>query len=419
MDKGSFKVSAEVLQKNAMKAAIRDLNAEFQMKGGKVTPSKKGDTYQLSHPDEEYLEEFRIRLLKELGLLEEKDIPKELKGPQAAPPRYGDKHMLRRGWNVRSEKEIKQGIYDKHDKMVPEGTSHMELEERGARENDRRDWGPRRDDRDHRPPRRDGRFPPRGDHHDRPRGPPRDRHLPGPASVLKDEPEDEDEGTKSFEERWGDINDLMALIEEALNEGAVDDGMIIKHAYNKELPEEEIKKLKKVLWDNRCRGQRDKCPHGKKKLRFEDLMKVCSGKVEGWEKIDSPFVKFLDIWNQNMEKMYGHFVDREVKVEGKISSYKPVYRKGHEHLKVLVYDTLVTQIGSEVEPQETRKLWIKISVKEFRELLGETKIHIDDRISFSGKCIYDKYFHDYWVIDLKDISVLEEGNGEALAPPVP
>ena len=77
MDKSSFKVSAEVLQKNAMKAAIRDLNAEFQMKGGKVTPSKKGDTYQLSHPDEEYLEEFRVRLLKELGLLEEKDIPEE------------------------------------------------------------------------------------------------------------------------------------------------------------------------------------------------------------------------------------------------------------------------------------------------------------------------------------------------------
>ena len=76
VEKNSFKVSAELLQKNAMKAAIRDLNAEFQMKGGKVTPSKKGDTYQLFHPDESYLEEFKLRLFKELGLLEEKDIPK-------------------------------------------------------------------------------------------------------------------------------------------------------------------------------------------------------------------------------------------------------------------------------------------------------------------------------------------------------
>ncbi|MGA1819659.1 MAG: hypothetical protein ACMUHU_01480 [Thermoplasmatota archaeon] len=419
MEKGSFKVSAEVLQKNAMKAAIRDLNAEFQMKGGKVTPSKKGDTYQLSHPDEEYLEEFRIRLLKELGLLEEKDIPKELKGPQAPAPRYGDKHMLRRGWNVRSEKEIKQGIYDRQDRMVPEGTSHLELEKRNTRMNERRDWGPRSEDRDQRPPRREGRFPPRGDRHDRPRGPPRDRPRPEPAPAPGDEPEDEDEGTKSFEERWGDINDLIQLIEEALKEGAVDDGMIIKYAYNKELPEEDIKKLKKVLWDNRCRGPRDKCPHGKKKLRFEDLMKVCSGKVEGWERIDSPFVRFLDLWNRNMETMYGPFVDREVKVEGKISSYKPVYRKGHEHLKVLVYDTMVTDLGSEREPSETRKLWIKISLREFQELLGEKKIHIDDRISFSGKCIYDKYFHDYWVIDLKEISVLEEGEGEAITAPLP
>ncbi|MGA1873882.1 MAG: hypothetical protein ACMUHY_09445 [Thermoplasmatota archaeon] len=414
MDKSSFKVSAEVLQKNAMKAAIRDLNAEFQMKGGKVTPSKKGDTYQLSHPDEEYLEEFRVRLLKELGLLEEKDIPEELKGPKAAPPRYGDHHKLRRGWNVRSEKEIKQGIYDREDRMVPEGTSHLEVEERPRRMDDRRDRAPRRDHRDGRPPRREERYPRRDQQHERPR---RDSFRQHPPEGRAEEQQEEDEGTKSFEERWGDISDLMNLIEEALREGAVDDGMIIKHAYTKEIPEEDIRKLKKVLWDNRCRGPRDKCPHGKKKLRFEDLMKVCSGKVEGWDKIDSPFIKFLDIWNENMQKMYGPFMDREVKVEGKISSYKPVHRKGHEHLKVLVYDTLVADVERPDEQKETRKLWIKISLKEYTELLGKTKVHIDDRISFTGKCIYDKYFHDYWVVDLKGIDVIEAGEGEALTPP--
>ncbi|RLF68962.1 MAG: hypothetical protein DRN57_02285, partial [Thermoplasmata archaeon] len=62
MEKGHFKISAELLQKNATKVSIRDLNAEFQMKGGEVIykTSKKGDTYLLSHPDEEYLESFRL-----------------------------------------------------------------------------------------------------------------------------------------------------------------------------------------------------------------------------------------------------------------------------------------------------------------------------------------------------------------------
>lgn len=207
----------------------------------------------------------------------------------------------------------------------------------------------------------------------------------------------------------------MKMIEDALKDGAVDDGMIIKFAYNQEMPEENIRKLKKILWDNRCRGPRDNCPHGKKKLRFEDMMKVCSGKVEGWQNIDSPFIKFLDQWNENMEKMYGPFRDKLVEVTGKISSYKAVYRKGHEHLKILVYDTKVKNVGADGDPSETRKLWIKISVDEFTKVLGDNKIHLDDIIEFTGKCVYDKYFHDYWVIEISKIQVLEENGGEVIS----
>jgi hypothetical protein len=402
MTNNSFKVSAELLQKNAMKAEIRDLNAEFQMKGGKVTPSKKGDTYQLSHPDDEYLEEFRLRLFKELGLLEEKDIPKELKGPKPPPPRYGDRHQMRRGWNVRSEREKKNGIYDKEDRMAPEGDNYRKYQDNLSRSHDQR---PFREDRRDSGPRHDGyRGSPQGQ--DRRHAPPQSTHP------TQDE---EDEGTKSFEERWGDIEDFMKIIEDALKDGAVDDGMIIRFAYNQEMPEENIKKLKKLLWDNRCRGPRENCPHGKKKLRFEDMMKVCSGKVEGWQNIDSPFLKFLDLWNENMEKMYGPFRDKKVEVAGKISSYKPVYRKGHEHLKILVYDTKVKQTGEEEDTSETRKLWIKITVEEFNKILGDVKIRLDDIVAFTGKCVYDKYFHDFWVIDITKIEVLEDNKGEVIS----
>lgn len=441
MEANSFKVSAEILQKNAMKASIRDLNAEFQMKGGKVTPSKKGDTYQLSHPDDRYLEEFRIRLLRELGLIEEKDIPKELQGTKGPPPRYGDKHQLRRGWNVRSEKEFNQGIYNKEDLRPPEG-DHYRSNGRDQPFEDRRGGGynrepgrerPRSDhggsgDRPQYDHRGHGDRPPfqRDERRDRPRFDqrgsgerPHYRERPGnrespPRSGPEDGEKEDEVGTKSFEERWGNIDEFMTLIEDAVKDGAVDDGQIIRFAYSREMDEEKIKKLKKILWDNRCRGPREKCPHGKKKLRFEDMMKVCSGKVDGWQNIDSPFMKFLDLWNRNMEETYGPFRDREVEVEGKISSFKPVYRKGHEHLKVLIYDTMVKINGSDDEPRSTRKLWLKLTLKEYKDLLKDEKLNIEDTIRVRGKCIYDRYFFDYWVVEPESIDILGKGDGEAI-----
>ncbi|MFW3147114.1 MAG: hypothetical protein ACMUIE_09925 [Thermoplasmatota archaeon] len=410
MEGTSFKVSAEVLQKNAAKASIRDLNAEFQMKGGKVIykTSKKGDTYLLTHPDEAYLEEFRLRLFRELGLIEEKDVPKEIAEPRAPPPRYGDKHQMRRGWNVRSPREFKEGRYNKEDFRKPEGRGYVSYQEKDAqrpqgREQDKpRRWGGERDRRfdgqDRRP------HPPR----EYPREPP---YVEEPAGT-----DDEDSG-KSFEERWGDIGGFMEIIRSALQTGAVDDGQIIKHAYQMDLDEERIKTLKKLLWDNRCRGPRENCPHGKKKLRFEEMMKVCAGKVEGWENIDSPFIEFLDMWKKNMKDMFGDFRDRPVEVKGKISSFKPVYRKGHEHLKILVYDTMIKDLEKGGEPRETRKLWVKVALKEFHNILGDRKVHLDDIIAFKGTCIYDKYFHDYWVVDLTEMDVLEEGGGEIINPP--
>jgi hypothetical protein len=424
MDRSGFKVSAEVLQRNAMKAEIRDLNAEFQMKGGKVIykTSKKGDTYLLSHPDEEYLEKFRIRLLKELGLLEEKDIPKEVKEePKSSAPRYGEKHSLRRGWNVRSPKEFGEGRYNPEDRRRPEGRSYDGDRERESY-HDRGEYP----DRGRGPPRQ-----PRGGF-DRPRGPGRDRYQDrprrGPPSSEKFRPEPRkqemdldyeeqpDEGAKSFEERWDNIDQYVEIIKKALENGAVDDGEVIKYAYSADIDEEKIKTLKKMLWDNRCKGNRNKCPHGKKKFRFEDLMKVCSGKVEGFEKIDSPFKELLPLWEKNIEDMYGDIRGKRVEVKGKVSTYKPVTRKNHEHLKILVYDTVVIPEDTR-KSKETRKLWVKIGMDEFRKLTKGMKIKVDDIIEFKGKCVYDNYFNDHWVVDIENIQIVEESDGKPLELP--
>ena len=363
MDADHFKISAELLQKNATKSSVRDLNAEFQMKGGKVIhkASKHGSVFLLSHSDQKYLEEFRIRLFMELGLLKPEEVPKEFRKKSAPAPRYGEAHKLRRGWNVRSPREIDQGIDDRPRHQV--------------------DYN--RERRDDRPPHQEKREEPA-----------------------------KDVNARSFLDRWEDIDVYMEIIDKALREGAVDDGDIIRFAYQTDVEPDTIRNLKKVLWDSRCRGPREKCPFGKKKFRFEGLMKILSGKVEGYERIDSPFNKFLAPWEKNVKKMYGPFKGKQVEVEGKISSYKAVYRKDNEHLKILVYDTTMKVAGTDDDMRATRKIWIKVTLEDFEKIKKDRQIHLEDIIRFNGKCIFDNHFNDYWVVDLKDLSVVKEGEGD-------
>lgn len=381
MESNNFKVSAELLQKNAAKSSIRDLNAEFQRKGGKVIQknSKKGTVFQLSHPDTQYLEKFRIRLFLELGLIDESEIPDDMKEEEVKKPRYGDKHKLRRGWNVRSPKEFKEGVYN-------------------------RDERARFRERNKTPARSDFEGPPS-------RGKPGEDGPEASPETVKPEqkpalkpPEPE----KLTAEEEG----IVDLVKEALENGAVDDGEIIKYGYKKEIDKSTMKKLKKMLWNNKCYGMREDCPYKKKKYRLEDMMKACYGKVDGWENLRSPFKHLLDIWAKNIEEMYEPFRDKKVEVKGKVSSYKPVYRKGNEHFKILVYDTDIKLAGSDDDFKETRKLWVKVDFETFDELTGEQQVHIDDHIEFSGKCIFDNFFNDYWVIDLDSLDVVKEGGGE-------
>ena len=381
-DKNSFKVSAELLQKNAAKASIRDLNAEFQRMGGKVIhkTSKKGPVFQLSHYDEEYLEQFRIRLLRELGVLEESKIPEELKKKVAPPPRYGDQHRLRRGWNVRSDRERKEGITD--DRYRKPTTPHPSSAE-GKGDSAASEV-------------KEGKS-----------GPEEEKAVDVREKVDLTP-------VKSFEERWGNIDEYMKIVEGALGKGAVDDGDIIRYAYSTDTPDDRIRKLKKILWDNRCSGPKETCPYKRKKFRFEDLMKVRMGEMEGLDRIDSPFLGFYESWKKNVDNMYEPFRDRKVEVEGKVSSTKAVRRKGGEHLKMLVYDTLVKETGSSGDPVSTRKFWVKIPLDDFEDLTGEEKLRLGDIIHFEGKCIFDPYFNDYWIVDLERISVLKKGDGETI-----
>jgi hypothetical protein len=412
MEQKSFKVSAEVLQKNATKASIRDLNAEFQRMGGKVIhkASKHGSVYMLSHPNDEYLEQFRIRLFKDLGLIEDKGPPKESKQPEAQAPRYGETHRLRKGWNVRSEKEVKEGRFDDPERINPWKDRRREAPmDRPASElpTDTGEAGPRR-------PVPRGRPKRKGKGADQIPPSPEVEEGEGEEHSLDQDDDDDEVNYKTFEERWGNIDDLISIVEEALKQGAVDDGEIIKFAYTKELPEPIIKKLKKQLWDNRCRGPRDKCPYKKKKFKFEDLMRAHYGKVDGVQNIDSPLTRFQEIWTHNIEEMFGPFRDKDVEVTGKISAFKPIYRKGFEHVKILVYD-LKMRVQGESVAKNARKIWIRIDLKDYPGLTKGNTLRIEDIIKFKGRCVLDPFFHDHWIVNLSSIEVVREGQGEAIS----
>jgi len=73
--KESFSLPANVLRDNSQKESIRKLNEEFRLKDGRVSfkSTTKGQSVKLSHPDVDYLDDFRLRLMKECGLLEEEE----------------------------------------------------------------------------------------------------------------------------------------------------------------------------------------------------------------------------------------------------------------------------------------------------------------------------------------------------------
>ena len=158
-DLKSFSVSSDLLQKHAYKENVRSLNAEFQRMGGKVASKslKGGIKIQLSHPDDEYLESFRVKLFDALGILTDE-----------------------------------------------------EAEALGLRKPAKKAAGAGEE----------------------------------PAPLPEDR---------------GDMEPVMKIIGEALDEGAIDDGQIIKYAYSKELEKALIDQLRSELTTHRC-GNPQFCP---------------------------------------------------------------------------------------------------------------------------------------------------------------
>ncbi len=329
--KGSFSVPANILQEQSGNETVRKLNEEFRDKGGVVRfkSTTKGQSIKLSHPDQEYLDGFRHRLLKELGLLEEEEEGKD-DGP-----------------GKKTE---------------------------GGAEGEKPDSADKK---------KEGHPPP------------------------QEEP--------YIRQSSGDDQRVIELIEEAVNDGAIDDGQVIKYSYSVKAPDKVIQLLRKKLWSNKCRLVDKKCRFKRKQINFEETMKSCTGVRNECEFCDSDLLFLFPKWKQNVDDMFLEYVDKPVRVRGKISYAKYVERdEGYgNHFKFLIYDTMVNNQGDRKnkKPKETRKLWARLSEDDFNKMNKKQKFMMEDIVDIKGTVVWNEFFYDYWIEDITDMKV-HESKGE-------
>ena len=331
-NKNSFSIPAKVLQANAQKESVRQLNEEFSGKGGRVSfkSSTKGQSVQLSHPDEKYLEHFQKRLMKECGLLEEE------------------------------EEEATQGTEGEPGK--DDGEKKQEPEKRSG----------------------------------------------------SAEEESDDGGAPDVDSK------VLALIEEAVSRGAIDDGQVIKYAYNQKAPDRVINQLRKKLWGNQCRLTDKKCRFKRKQINFEETMKSCIGVRNDCEYINSELSFLFPQWKHNVEEMFGEFKDKPVRVRGKISYSKFVEREEgtNSHYKFLIYDTMVNlqEDAEDKEPKETRKLWARVFEEDFNKMNTKEKFKMEDIVDIQGTIKWNAFFFDYWIEDVTAMTVAESKGEMPIKP---
>jgi hypothetical protein len=237
------------------------------------------------------------------------------------------------------------------------------------------------------------------------------------SEAPKEEGEKDEERSETPDER--DISPVSsevdskaaALIEEAVSRGAIDDGQIIKYAYTKKAPDKVINTLRKKLWGNKCRLADKKCRFKRKQINFEETMKSCTGVRNDCEYVDSELLFLFPQWKKNVEEMFGEFKDKQVKVRGKISYAKFVEREegAGSHYKFLIYDTMVNnkEDSEDKEPKETRKLWAKVSEKDFNKMNTKEKFKMEDIVDIEGTIVWNSFFYDYWIEEITSMKVAE------------
>ena len=200
-----------------------------------------------------------------------------------------------------------------------------------------------------------------------------------------------------------------SMIERAMEEGATDDGQIIKWAYRHDVDPDEIIGLRKYLKSMKCRSKA-RCPYKRNQMRFQDVMSLCKSAKGNCQFLEYDPEGFFEMWKKNRDGLFEEYIEGKVTLEGKIMEAREVTRSGnnrffHLHLS----DIQITPIERDDarEPRYARDIRVEISRNKMLEFDRVSYFCMDDTVSIDGRIVFYKYFGDYWLMDVTGMEILE------------
>ena len=198
-------------------------------------------------------------------------------------------------------------------------------------------------------------------------------------------------------------------IKEALEEGATDDGQIIKWAYRHEVNPDEIICLRKYLKSMQCRSKA-RCPYKRNRMRFQDIMSSCKSAMGNCQFLEYDPEDFYEMWKGNRDRTYEEYVGGKVTLKGRIMETKEVARSGNNRFFHLhLFDVRITPAGKDgaKDPRYARDIWLEISRTKMLEFDRISYFCMDDTVSVDGGIVFYEYFGDYWLVDVTGMETLE------------
>jgi len=200
-----------------------------------------------------------------------------------------------------------------------------------------------------------------------------------------------------------------SVIAEALENGATDDGQIIKWAYDSTAGPNIISSIKKMLRSMKCRSKVG-CPHKHGRMSFINVMSSCISSTGGCSFLQYELSNFYDTWKKNRDVQYGDSIGNKVIVEGKISKIKEVSRfRNRKFIQIHLFDTKLRakDVPSMGKTRYTRDLWVEIPKNRMVEFDMSSHFCLEDTISVTGQIGFHKYFGDYWLGDVAHMETIE------------
>ncbi len=199
------------------------------------------------------------------------------------------------------------------------------------------------------------------------------------------------------------------IIKMALEEGATDDGQIIKWAYRNEVKPDEIICLRKYLKSMKCRSKA-RCPYKRNRMRFQDVMSSCKSAMGNCQFLDYDREDFYEMWKGNRDKLFEEYVGGTVTIKGRIMEVKEVARSGNNRFFHLhLFDVRIThgEKGDAKYPKSARDIWMEISRNRMLEFDRVSYFCMDDTVSVDGGIVFYDYFGDYWLVNVTGMGILE------------